>query len=279
MFSVLGTVVLPRVRAKLSADALVAAGTWTFAAACAGMAFVRSLWLLAPVFAAGGVAWIAVISTLNVSAQSASPAWVRARALAVYLLVLQAGIAAGSAVWGFIASRHGLTAAYCAAGTGLVAGTAVLARARLSHVEMLDLTPSRHWPDPKVVGDPDPESGPVVIEVEYRIDPTRAAEFVAAARQLERIRRRDGAIQWLLLRDSEGFGRYVEVFVVETWAEHLRQHERISAADREVEDRVLAFHLGGERPIGRHLLAADADHRSVDSAGADAALVDVQIPL
>jgi len=191
--------------------------------------------------------------------------------------VLQAGIAGGAAVWGFVASRHGLTAAYCAAATGLVAGTAVLARARLSHVDTLDLTPTRHWPDPKVVGEPDPESGPVVVEVEYRIDPARAAEFIAAARQLERIRRRDGAVQWLLLRDSEELGRYVEVFAVETWAEHLRQHERVSVADREVEDRVLAFHLGGGRPAGRHLLAADAGHRSAESVSTDSSLVDVQV--
>jgi len=277
--AVLGTFVLPRLRSKLSPDALLAAGTLVFAAACAGMAFLRSLGLLVPVFAASGVAWISVISTLNVSAQRASPAWVRARALAVYLLVLQAGIAAGSALWGWVASRSGLPAAYCCAGGGLVLGTAVLTRHRISDVESLDLTPSRHWPDPKVVGEPDPESGPVVVEIQYRIDPARAAEFVAAARQLERIRRRDGAVQWWLLRDSDDPARYVEIFALETWAEHLRQHERVSAADRVVEDRVLEFHLDGARPVGRHLLAADATARLASATAPVVPLDNVQIPL
>ena len=277
--AVAGTFVLPRLRARLSPDALVASGTWTFAGACAGMAFVRTLWLLAPVFAVGGVAWISVLSTLNVSAQKASPSWVRARSLAVYLLVLQGGIAAGSAFWGFVASRFGLADSFCCAGGGLLLGTLVLARARISVVDALDLTPTRHWPDPKVVGEPDPESGPVVIEVQYRIDPARAAEFVAAARELERIRRRDGAVQWWLLHDSDDPARYVEIFAVETWAEHLRQHERVSAADRLVEDRVRAFHLDDTRPVGRHLLAADADVRRRAAMQPDATLDVVRIPL
>jgi len=280
--AVAGTLVLPRVRAKLSPDALVAIGTLTFAAACAGMAFLRSLWTLAPVFAAGGVGWISVLSTLNLFAQRASPAWVRARALAVFLLVLQAAIAAGSALWGFVGLRWGLPTAYCCAGGGLVLGTLVLSRARLSAVESLDLTPTRHWPDPKVVGAPDPESGPVVVAIEFRIDPARAAEFVDAARRLEAIRRRDGAVEWWLLRDSDDPARYVEMFAVETWAEHLRQHERFSAADREVEDRVIAFHLDAARPVGRHLLAADSVSRAgaADAAGPDVtAMSAARIPL
>jgi hypothetical protein len=232
-----------------------------FAGACAGMAFVRNLWLLSPIFLAGGVAWIAVLSTLNVAAQRVSPAWVRARALAVYLLILQAAIAGGSAVWGLLATHWNLSVAYCAAGAGLGLGTLVLAGVRLSADEELDLTPTRHWREPAVIGDHDPESGPVVVEVEYRIDPARAAAFVEAARDLERIRRRDGAVQWWLLRDAEDPALYVEVFAVETWAEHLRQHDRVSAADRGAEERVQAFHLGPERPVGRHLLAADGERR------------------
>jgi transmembrane secretion effector len=263
--AVAGTFVLPRLRARLSPDALVAVGSWTFGGACAGMAFLRSLPLLLVVFALGGVAWITAISTLNVSAQKATPTWVRGRALAVYLLVFQAGIAVGSMFWGIAASRFGLAAAYCGAGAGLALGTLVLAKVRISVVEALDVTPARHWKEPKVVGEPDPESGPVLIEVPLRIDPARSAEFIVAARQLERIRRRDGAIQWWLLRDSNDPSRYFEIFAVETWAEHLRQHDRISAADREVEDRALAFHLDPGRPIGRHLLSAEAGGRRAEA--------------
>jgi MFS family permease/quinol monooxygenase YgiN len=279
--AVLGTFVLPRFRSRLSSDGLVTAGSLVFAAACAGMAFLRSLWLLSPVFAAAGVAWIAVLSTLNVSAQRASPGWVRARALAVYLLVLQAGIAAGSFVWGLVATQRDLATAFCAAGVGLVLGTFVLSRVRLADLETLDLTPTHHWPDPKVVGAPDPESGPVVVEVEYRIDPARAAEFVRAARALEPMRRRDGAVQWWLLRDTDDPARYVEIFAVETWAEHLRQHDRVSAADREIEERVQALHVGPSRPVGRHLLAAEATARMTGVGAASAVALDEtqQIPL
>ena len=84
----------------------------------------------------------------------------------------------------------------------------------------------------------------MLVELEYRIDPARSAEFIQAARELERIRRRDGAFEWWLLRDATDPALYIETFAVETWAEHLRQHERVSAADRAVEDRVMAFHLG-----------------------------------
>jgi hypothetical protein len=256
--AVLATLVLPRVRERFSSDAIINAGGLLFAAACAGMGAIRDLRLLVPVIVVGGLAWMAVLSTLNVAAQRVAPAWVRARALAVYLLVFQAGFAMGSAAWGGVATHWGLAAAFLAAGATLALVTVLFARSRISGDERLDLTPTRHWPAPEVVGEPDPDSGPVLVELEYRIDPRRASEFIHAARELERIRRRDGAFEWWLLRDAGDPALYVETFAVETWAEHLRQHERVSASDRAVEDRVMAFHLGPDRPPSRHLLAADA---------------------
>ena len=245
---------LDRIRARWSSDAIVTAGSIVFGVVCMAIGATRNLWILAPIFFIGGTAWISVLSTLNISAQRVSPSWVRARALAVYLLVLQAGIMGGSAAWGAVAKRMDLATAYLAAGGALVLGSFLLSGVRLARGETEDLTPTHHWPDPAQI-DVSPETGPVVIEVEYRIDPARAQDFVRAARELRRIRRRDGAVQWWLLRDTDEPARWVEIFAVETWGEHLRQHERVSAADRAVEDTVFAFHLGPERPKARHLLS------------------------
>jgi MFS family permease len=267
--AVVATFALPRTRARFSSDVILAAGGMLFAAACAGMALAHTSATLLPLLVVCGFAWMSVLSTLNVAAQTVAPGWVRARALSVYLLVFQAGFTGASAGWGAVATRWGLSTAFLAAGALLVVVTAALARLRISADERLDFTPSRHWPKPKVVGEPDPESGPVLVELEYRIDPARAAEFARAARELERIRRRDGAIEWWLLRDAADPAVYVETFAVETWAEHLRQHERVSAADREVEDRVMAFHTGPGRPASRHLLAIEAGERSPEMDSPD----------
>jgi len=252
--AVLGAPVLPRVRRQLSPDAIVTGGSGLFAVACAGIGFIRVLPLLCPIFLVGGLAWMAVLSTLNVGAQIVSPPWVRSRALAVYLLVFQGGIAAGAALWGSVANAVGTSTAFASAAAGLAIGALVLSRLRLPGREPPDLAPTRHWPAPAVAARPDPEAGPVIVQLEYRIDPAREAEFLRATRALESIRRRDGAFEWWLLRDSSDPALYVEIFAVESWAEHLRQHERGSAADREVEERVLAFHTGA-RPVARHLVA------------------------
>src|SRR5262249_30261056 len=105
--AVIGAVLLPRVRSRVSPEVLIAGGSLAFAAVAIGAAATRELAHLCPVMLAGGFAWIAVLSTLSVGAQQASPPWVKARALAVYLIVLQAGIAGGSVVWGAVASRGG----------------------------------------------------------------------------------------------------------------------------------------------------------------------------
>jgi quinol monooxygenase YgiN len=234
---------------------LVAVGTVGFALATIALAYVHSFGVLAVALAGGGVAWIAVLSCLNVSAQTVTPSWVRARVMAVYLLVFMGGLSAGSAVWGFVAARVGVSAALLFSAIGLLIGLVAAWRYRLVGDEDLSLTPSMHWPEPIVMIDAQPEEGPAITIIEYRIDPKTAEEFLQAMKEMKRIRQRDGAIRWNLLRDTADPERYIESFTTESWADHLRQHERVTAEDREVEQRAQAFNLGPEPPKITHLIA------------------------
>jgi len=253
--ALVGAWLLPKVRERLSTNQSVAAGTVVFALATMSLAYVHSFAVLAVTLAGGGIAWIVVLSSLNVSAQTFTPSWVRARVMAVYLLVFMGGLAAGSAVWGFVAARVGVSAALLLAAVGLLIGLVASWRYRLVAEENLSLTPSMHWPEPIVLIDPRLEEGPAVTYVEYRIDPKSADDFLGAMKEMRRIRQRDGAIRWNLLRDAADPERYIETFVTESWGEHLRQHERVTAEDREAEQRAQAFHLGSESPRVTHLIA------------------------
>lgn len=253
--AVVGAWSLPRVRELLSINNVVVIATVLFALATVTLAYVRYFPLLAISLALGGVGWISVLSSLNVSAQTLTPSWVRARVMAVYLLIFTGGLAVGSAVWGFVAARVGVSAALSFAAVGLLLGLAATWRTSLIGQNNLSMAPSMHWPEPIVLIDPQPEEGPAVTSVEYWIDPKTADEFLQAMKEIQRIRQRDGAIRWNLLRDTAEPQRYVEIFVTESWVEHLRQHERVTAEDRAVEERAQAFHLGPEPPRITHLLA------------------------
>ncbi|HWZ60138.1 MAG TPA: MFS transporter, partial [Gemmatimonadaceae bacterium] len=202
------------------------------------------------------IAWIAMMAGLNGSAQTAVPAWVRARALGIYLLVFQGGLGLGSASWGFVAEHVGSSIALASSAGGALLGLIAMRRWPLRTVTTSDLTPSAHWSEPHLDVMPAPDDGPVRVEVEYRIDPSRADAFVQALRDLEPIRRRDGAVNWAVYRDPGQQGRYVESFVVESWMEHLRQHERVTVGDRDVQERIRRFHLAGTPPAVTHLIAA-----------------------
>jgi len=197
------------------------------------------------------------MSSFNIGVQTVVPEWVRARTLAIYLLSFFGTMAAGSAVWGFIAERFGIPLTLLSATVMLIVGliSALLFPFRAS--EELDLNPSLHWSEPNVVNEVHPEHGPVLVTVEYRIDPERTDEFVVAMKALERILRRDGAIRWGLFADPSQPGRYLETFLVESWAEHMRQHARVTNEDRQVQEHIRSFHLGDEPPLVTHLVAED----------------------
>jgi len=163
-------------------------------------------------------------------------------------------MAISSAFWGLVAERLSLSMTLLWAGATLAAGIVVTARYRLKLEEAIDFTPSPHWPEPILSTHPAPDAGPVLVTVEYIIDAARAQDFATAMQGVRTQRLRDGAYRWGLYNDSAVPTRFVETFVVESWAEHLRQHERVTVADKEAEDVARAFHIGATPPAISHLI-------------------------
>jgi MFS family permease len=265
--AILGAIILPALRRKVSVNVLIICGTMIFAATTAILATVHVFALLCIGMIFGGIAWMALMSSFNVSVQTIVPAWVRARALAIYLLVFFGGMALGSAFWGAVATHIGISAALqSAAAVSLIAGVAAAYFFPLRIGEELDLEPSLHWSEPVVVTEPHPQDGPVLVTVDYQIEPERAQEFVEAMRESKRILRRNGATRWGLFADPAQPGHYVETFLVESWAEHMRQHARVTNEDRAVQDQIRSFHSGDSAPVVTHLIAqnfSEGDKRSI----------------
>jgi MFS family permease len=260
-----GVPILSRLRASFSLDAIVTMMTFVFALATLALGYVHNVWLLNGAMLATGAAWLILTSCLNVAAQTLVPAWVQARALGVYLLVFQGCFAAGSAGWGALAGRVGNEQALLFAAAGLVAGMATVRRWHLRTGEDLDLSPSQHIPEPEIVLEPAPEVGPVLVEISYRIQDEQQDTFVEAMEEVRLIRLRDGAFRWELFCDPAEPGRYVETYEVASWAEHLRQRERATVADLEVESRALACQEEGTAPVIAHLISARSMRVSSDA--------------
>lgn len=256
--AVSGAFALPRLRARFTRDALVRAATAIYAAAMIACAIDMTLATLVPAMLVTGMAWIAVLSSLHVAAQTSVPAWVRARALSIYLVMFAAGTAGGAVLWGAVATRFSVSMALLAAACGALIAVAATWRLALGGQDGIDRTAPIAWPEPDTHGDIEPDRGPVVVTVEYRVAPENAAAFIAAAQALRGIRRRDGAMSWGLYHDAADPERYVESFFVESWAEHVRQHHRATVADREVNERVRAYHLGPGPPRASHMIAVDS---------------------
>jgi MFS family permease len=248
--AVLGALVMQRARARWSADVVVSAGMAIFGLATIAAGALHLIWLLGAVMVVGGAAWVSFNSLFNVQVLNQAPDWVRARVLAVAMLVFQGAVAAGSATWGAVAARGGVSSALLWAGAGAILTTFLALFLRLPEVS-LDLTPWNHWRTPVVGADVDFE-GPILVTVEYDVAPERAPDFIETMHEYGRIRRRDGASRWGLCRDLEVSNRYLETFIVSSWAEHLRQHDRLTRADSQIEERLVSC-IRNE-PSVRHLL-------------------------
>ena len=252
-----GALIMQTLRARFSTEMIVSAGVAILGVVIVTIARLHSLSALAPVILAGGAAWVLFISLINALVQNLAPDWVRARVLSIFTLVYMGSFALGSAAWGGVAQRRGIGLALIYAGFGTVGSVIFALIARLPD-STADLTPWNHWRMPVIVKEVGAEllEGPVLVTIEYSVVSGQETEFVKAIRQYGRIRRRDGAYRWGIYRDTEVANRFVEIFLVYSWAEHLRQHQRQTKADREVEKQVFVY-VAGE-PKVQHLLYADS---------------------
>jgi MFS family permease len=249
-----GAMLLPRIRAKISRDVLVAGASGLYALAALALALVHNVGLLAVAMLATGVAWISILSALQVSAQLTLPSWVRARGLAAFVVVFMGGMTLGSILWGQVATRIGIPAALIMAATGMALAIALTWRFKLGDHAVLDFTPAMDWPMPIPAETPEPDV-PVMVTINYRVQPDKRAEFVAAMQAVREMRRRNGAYFWQLFHKPEDPTRFVEAFMDESWVEHLRQHERASVADREIQRRAKQYLAEGETTKSSHWLA------------------------
>jgi hypothetical protein len=204
---------------------------------------------------AGGACWTIVLSTLNAAAQTLLPDWVRARGMAVFVLVLQGGMAAGAAGWGVLATFLDLRVALVASAVALAATLAAARRLPIRSGETIDLSPVSMGV-PRTTDEPGAGEGPVLVTVVYRVPAENLPAFTALLTRMGRSRRRTGARRWSLWRDPADPERFVETFVVATWGEHMRQHlERTTVAERELFDRVRALLAPGTAPEVAHQIA------------------------
>jgi MFS family permease/quinol monooxygenase YgiN len=252
--AVLMVVFMGRVRASMGRDRSVISGSLLHAAAAAGAALSPNLWLALPCLLFAGAAVIMTANTITVAAQLTLPDWVRARGMAVYQMALMGGAAAGAAIWGHVAAAFDVRATVLgAAGFGVLV-VLLTYRMSIDAVNPDDQRPVQvaALPQPAIAIDAD--DGPVMVTVEYQIDPARAAEFAEVMQQTRQARLRQGALSWGLFRDANAPGRYVEYFVDETWLEHQRRLERFTAGDAGLRERRLGFHIGEQPPAVRRLV-------------------------
>ena len=260
--AIAGVVALPALRRRLNRDQLLAAFAVTQALGTAALSQATSPWIAVPAAFAGGLAWTATFNVLNVTAQLALPDWVRARGTAVFIASGMVGATAGSVVWGQIAALASIERAMeVAAFASLVAYALLRHRYRLGELAETDLTPVQVTPEFAAGATIEDDQGPVMVTIEYRIDPARAGEFSAVMADSRRWRLRHGALHWGLYRDVADSGRYIEHFLVDSWLDRLRQVERLTAEDIALRDRKNEFHLGAEPPEMRHLLMEPTERR------------------
>lgn len=252
-----GAFTLRWVRERLGANGVVAAGTAGTAATLLlfGLARQPATAFLASLLA--GLCWISVLTTLSVSAQESLPQWVRGRGLAAYATVMYGAMTLGSLLWGEVASLGNLSTALYLAAAGTLATIPMLRGWRLEAGASPDLTPSMNWPEPETAGEVADDRGPVMVTVEYRIASEDRDGFLAAIRHAAAERKRDGAYDWGIFEDAAVTGRWLEIFRVDSWLEHLRQHGRVTNADRLLQDAVRRFQIEGE-PRVTHFIAAEA---------------------
>ena len=249
-----------RLRSHFSTEVMSRITCAAFGVAAVVVGLSPWLALTLPALALAGAAWVLTLSTFNVTVQMSVPRWVVARALALYQMAAFGGMAVGSWVWGGVADSHGVGVALCASAVVQIVCILVGLRLPLATAGDLNLDPLSRWTDPQIAVGIEPRSGPVVISIEYRIDEACVPEFLEVMNERRRIRRRDGARNWTLLRDLGDPAVWVERYHTPTWVDYVRYNQRLTQADAVISERIAALHHGPERPVVHRLIERSTGH-------------------
>src|SRR5580704_13594717 len=257
--AVLGAVVLQRARSIFATEMVLSAATVIFAAILVSTATLQNIVVLCALMLFGGAAWTVFMSLFNTMIQKLAPDWIRARVMAAYLFVFQGSVVIGSTLWGFMADHTGVHAALLVSAVGMGASVILQFPLPLPNTAV-DLSTWNHWAKPNMFEQFDADLGPVLVTVRYVIDPAKAPDFLNEIYKYQRIRRRDGATRWGIYYDTEAADVYLETFLVDSWAEHERQHDRFTVADEKLEKCVLSYAL--ETTTVKHYIYANREEHS-----------------
>ena len=240
---------------KYSRNTIVTAGGLIYAATLYGFGNSSNIGILFFVLLFSGASWLALFSSIVVAGQLAVPDWVRARGLSLVMLTMMGSMSLGSAIWGKLADQLGISTTCTITALGLALTLIAIKNIRIGEDDHIDLTPSMHWPTLEFADDIRPDSGPVMITIEYTVKDEDKEEFLRLSRQLKQLRKRDGAFFWELYNKAGTADCLVEVFMVNSWLEHLRQHARVTVLDKQLQDRIRSLHTGETRPKASHFIA------------------------
>ncbi|MGV8942395.1 MAG: MFS transporter [Lysobacter sp.] len=243
-----------RLREAMSTEAIVRWTSVAFAVASA-MAGVSTHLLVTMAFLlVAGACWLLALATFNVAVQMSAPRWVVARALSIYQMAAFGGLSAGSWLWGVVAASTNVTLALLAASVVML-GCAALGRwLPVAQTKELNLDLLRLWKEPSTVVPVDARTGPVVITIGYVIREADIDEFMAAMVERRRVRRRDGARSWRLLRDLADPEVWIERYETPTWLDYVRHNSRMTHHDAVISERIHALHRGPDAPSVRRMI-------------------------
>ncbi len=263
--AVTGAVGNARVRARLSTEAIVRSACLAFAVAAAIAALSTSLLATMSMLFVTGAGWLLTLSTFNVAVQMSAPRWVVARALSIYQMSAFGGLAAGSWLWGAVAESESISTALLTSSVVLIACAALGRWIPLAQSGDLNLEPLRPWREPSTAVPIVERSGPIVVTIEYLIREEDGVEFLKAMNERRRIRRRDGARNWRLLRDLSDPRVWIERYETPTWLDYIRHNSRMTQHDAIVPQRLRELHCGTEPPRVRRLIERESAAMPVES--------------
>ncbi len=253
--AVLVGLVLGRLRTRFGLEVIVGTAGGVFAAAMLVAALTQRAWFVYLWLLLAGAAWMSAMSTFNTATQASAPQWVRSRAVAMHMVAALGAFAMGSAFWGASSDLIGLTPTLCVAAACMVASLLLAKPMPLRMGALHEVTQATPWDELFIEAEPLPEAGPVAVEVGYRIAPGTDAAFLDTISRMKAPRRRDGATFWRVYKDLGEPSRYVERFIVESWAGYLHQRARATLADQALETEVRAFLAPGESARMSHYIA------------------------